>query len=115
MVIGMTLAFQPLGPCPGHRSDVGVRTKNTNTVHAYSIRLIFEGRPAHARGPVFEESKMQQLQEWFDRLAGVSAQATARQRAVEAVFRQPGFDPTPFERPAFWRRRARVALGRARG
>ena len=64
---------------------------------------------------MFEESKMQQLQEWFDRLAGVSAQATARQRAVEAVFRQPGFDPTPFERPAFWRRRARVALGRARG
>ena len=58
---------------------------------------------------------MQQLQEWFDRLAGVSAQAAARQRAAEAVFRQPGFDSAPFERPAFWRRSARIGRGRARG
>ncbi len=57
---------------------------------------------------------MQQLQQWFDRLAGVSAQVVARQQAVEAVFRQPGFDPAPFERPAFWRRQARIGQGRAR-
>ncbi len=58
---------------------------------------------------------MKQLQQWFDRLAGVSAQAAARQRTVEAVFRLPGYDPVLFERPAFWRRRARVGLGRTGG
>lgn len=58
---------------------------------------------------------MQQIQEWFDRIAGVSPQEYARLRTAESVFRQPGFDPAPFQKPACWRRRARIGVQRSRG
>ena len=47
---------------------------------------------------------MNQLQRWFDRIAGVTEEERRRMDFAQSFFGQRGFDTTPLQTPACWRR-----------
>lgn len=48
---------------------------------------------------------MSHLQEWFERIAGVTQEEQARRAFAHALFSKPQFDPSAFQKPACWRRK----------
>lgn len=48
---------------------------------------------------------MNQLQEWFEKIAGVTQEERARRKFSEEFFGQRKFDASAFHTPAYWRRR----------
>lgn len=48
---------------------------------------------------------MKQLQKWFDRLAGISAEEHHRLALAHAIFAERQQDLSHLEMPACWRRR----------
>ena len=49
---------------------------------------------------------MNQVQEWFDKLFGITAGVSDRQRMADSLFRRPLFDAAAFQTPACWRRKS---------
>lgn len=47
---------------------------------------------------------MGRLQKWFEILAGISQEESARLAQAHAIFNQPGLDLSGLELPACWRR-----------
>ena len=52
---------------------------------------------------------MKQLQKWFDRIAGISADEAARLARAREIFRTATTDFSTLQKPACWRRQHRVA------
>ena len=48
---------------------------------------------------------MNHIQEWFERIAGISQEERDRQAFAREVFGKPPLDPSMFEKPACWRRK----------
>ncbi len=53
---------------------------------------------------------MNQVQEWFDKLVGVTSGTYDHQRLAESLFRRPLFDAAALQTPACWRRKAALGL-----
>lgn len=49
---------------------------------------------------------MDRIQQWFERMAGVTQEETARRKFAEEFFGQRKFDVAAFQKPACWRRRS---------
>ncbi len=49
---------------------------------------------------------MDQVQQWFDKLVGVTPGDNPRQHVAESLFRRPPFDSAAFQTPACWRRKS---------
>lgn len=52
---------------------------------------------------------MIQIQEWFDRLVGISPETSGRPGTALSPFGRPPFDAAAFQKPACWRRRPGAA------
>lgn len=48
---------------------------------------------------------MNQIQAWFERIAGVTLEERERRAFAHEIFGRPPFDPAAFQRPACWRRK----------
>ena len=48
---------------------------------------------------------MNQIQAWFDLIAGVTQEERARRAFARELFERPPFDLTGLQRPACWRRK----------
>ncbi len=53
---------------------------------------------------------MKQLQKWFDRLAGISAEEYSRLAQAHAIFAERQRDLSHLETPACWRRRQQISI-----
>ena len=53
---------------------------------------------------------MKQLQKWFEQIAGVNREEQERQALARQIFGKPVHDITLLQKPACWRRKARIAL-----
>jgi hypothetical protein len=49
---------------------------------------------------------MNHIQEWFERIAGISREERDRREFSRELFGKPQFDPSVFQKPACWRRKA---------
>jgi hypothetical protein len=49
---------------------------------------------------------MSQLQEWFEKIVGITAKERDRRELVESLFCRPLFDAAAFHKPACWRRKS---------
>ena len=49
---------------------------------------------------------MDQVQQWFERLVGVTPENRTRRYVTEPLFRQPLFDAAALQTPACWRRKS---------
>lgn len=52
---------------------------------------------------------MNPIQEWFERIAGITHEERQRLAFARALYGRPSFDPAAFEKPACWRRKPRLA------
>ena len=53
---------------------------------------------------------MNHLQEWFERIAGISQEERQRLAFARQLYGRPSFDPAALEIPACWRRRPQTYL-----
>ena len=51
---------------------------------------------------------MNHIQEWFERIAGISQEERQRLAFARQLYGRPSFDLAAFEKPACWRRRPAI-------